>query len=101
MKRNPRWMVIAAAVILMAVSGWDAIAGPLPPVHWLPNDPPTIGEPDGSPGGKSYQVPIGGNTIVPIAGGAWTIRLDLGNRLIRLLAFQPHSARVRQSHSHE
>jgi hypothetical protein len=101
MKRNPRWMVMAVAVALMAMSCWDASAGPLPSIHWLPNDPPTIGEPDGGGGGKNSRTTPGDYVLVSIAGSAWTMRLYLGSGFIRILPIRFRLERASQLNSHD
>ena len=101
MKRNPRWMVMGVAVILIATSCLDAGAGPLPPIHWLPSDPPTIGEPDGGGGGKNSRTTPGDYMLVSIAGNTWTMRLNLGSRLIQIFTIQIRSERASRLNSHD
>jgi len=83
MKRNPRWMMVFAIVVILSSwvpRGASAIIGPIA----LPEPGiRMIGEPEGGSGGKTYRVPPGMYFILPLAGSAWTVRLSLPTTLLR------------------
>jgi hypothetical protein len=102
MKRNPRWMMVLVLMILVIAADAPGWAGPLSSLQRLPNDPDTIGEPDGSNGsGKNAPASPGEYAIVPVGGGVWTIRLGPMNAVIQFLSPRARNTRLRRPSLHD
>jgi hypothetical protein len=102
MKRNPRWMVLGVLVLAMVLARDASSEGGRPgAMQYLPSDPVTIGDPDGSGGGKNLRAPLGNYVVMPLAGSVWTLRITLPIRLVRSLLTHASSASGRNVSAHD
>ena len=100
MKRNPRWMAMFVLMIVMMTFGAPGRAQISRQAMRLPEPGDTIGDPDMPGGGKNRQAMPGGYTIIPIAGGLWTIRLGEFGISLRVMRAQAgtHQQHLVQRH---